>query len=131
MALSWNTRMSMSPLRGRAASNSAFRKTFQSISKPYRYQINNDLIKDEQADEIMARAYAKSVIKNMQVVKKKGGEIELVQGVPSKSGKVLEFNEKNVIALLLTLPEFFKDIQDQAGSIGTFTRESEEDEVKN
>ena len=114
--------------------NTKFKHVFQQVSKPYRHQINNETLEDDVATRILAITYAKTVIKGIAVLKTRGEKEEdnvWVEGVPTEDGKILPYNEVNVIALLVNLPEFFKDLQEISANVGNYRKDLDGEDLKN
>ena len=111
--------------------NTQFKKTFQALAKPHRYQIQNNTMSEDQQDLLLAKAYSKSIIKEVHVKKVTKGKEEWVLGIPTPGGKIIEFNEENLINLLTSLPDFFSDVQDISKNISNFRQDGEEEDLKN
>jgi len=109
-------------------SNANFKKTFVALSKPYRFQIDNGTLSEAVSSEIMAKTYAESIIKNMEVATPEG----FVAGVPSETeGNILPYTKENVVNLLLALPDLFRDLQMMATTASNYKKAEEEEDEKN
>lgn len=90
--------------------NKKFSAVLQAKLKPHRRQIDAKTLEDETATRLMAEAFAEAVIVDWE-------------GVKDEAGNDLPFTKANVVKLLVDLPEFFKNLQDQAGDAANFRAE--------
>ena len=118
-------------IRRAGGSNTQFKKVFQALLKPYKYQVQNETLSEDQSTLLLAKAYAKQVIKEMSVRKEVKGKEVWEIGVPTESGKVIEFNEENVVNLLVSLPDFFDDIQNISKNLSLYRQDEEDEDLKN
>jgi len=98
--------------------NTDFNRSLRARIKPYKKQIEHNLMDNDLAQQILAEVYADSVILNWS-------------GVTDEEGNELEFTRENVIKVLTDLPELFNDIQAQAQELSNFRELEIEDEAKN
>jgi len=99
-------------------SNKKFGSVFAAKLRPYERQMQMGTLEDGIAERLLAEAYAEAVIVGWR-------------GVKNDQGKALAFEKKNVVKLLLDLPELFRDIQEQAQKAANFRRAGIEDAAKN
>lgn len=99
-------------------SNKKFGTVFAAKLRPYERQMQMGTLEDGTAERLLAEAYAEAVIVGWR-------------GVRDANGKLLAFDKKNVVKLMLDLPELFRDIQEQAQKAANFRKELVEDEAKN
>lgn len=120
-------------------SNRKYGKVFKEESKPFKRQIDNDQISDENSDRLVATCYAKAVILGWE---SNDGTEDAPNWVPTftipadkKAGRaedeVLDFNVTNVVRVLLLLPELFADLREQATLASNFRKEDDEADAKN
>lgn len=91
--------------------------------KPVRRAIEAGAMSNDRSQGIMADIYAKTVVLDWETDGKKG--------IEARNGKLLPFSIENVEKTLINLPRLFMDLQEQAGSLGNFRKEEQEEEVKN
>lgn len=114
--------------------NKAFGKQFTERFKPYKRQMDIGSMDDKVATSIMAELYADTIILDMDVLDEtnsKPSEPVYVQGVLDPDGKVLPYEKSNVVAMLIELPELFRDVQEQSNLVSLFRIETKETEIKN
>lgn len=121
-------------------SNKKFKKHFAHKIKPFRSQIENESMDDSVAAEVMAEVYAETVILGWKSIAKdeKGKPMFNADGLPvwvdkmpDRDGNLMEFNTKNCVALLIALPELFRDLQYMASKTANFRKIEEEEDIKN
>jgi hypothetical protein len=98
--------------------NKKFASVFAAKLRPYERQMQMGTLDDGTAERLLAETYAEAVVVGWK-------------GVKDAKGKSLEFDKKACVALLLDLPELFKDIQEQAGRAANFRRAGIEAAAKN
>lgn len=120
--------------------NVKFRKVFEAKSKPYRRQIQANMLADEVATRILAETYAEAVILRVDAKPREGDEDYYddvtedgwVPGhIPTRSGELVEDNEKNRVKLLIELEELFLDLQNMASTAANFRREEDDEDEGN
>jgi len=99
-------------------SNKMFSKVFNAKLKPHRRKHEQGILEDEIKLQILIETYAETVVIGWK-------------GVHDRNNKKMPFSVKNCIKLLTDLPDFFTDLQLQAGSYATFKAEQESIEEKN
>ena len=110
-------------------SNDKFKRVFNQKIKPHRRQIDNEQMKDEQMEELLAEVYAESVILGWESRKDK--DAPWVPTLPDREGKPMEFTPANCKKLLLDLPELFRDLQSQASKAALFRKVEEDADLGN
>lgn len=120
--------------------NQKFKKVFQQKAKPFRRQIDNELMSEEASDRLMAEVYAETVVLKWESLKKDehdeavrdehGNEVWEPVFV-TEDGTRLDFNEKNVVKVLLDLPELFADIKDMAAKASNYRKALSEADAGN
>lgn len=98
--------------------NIQYQKVAEQIFKPYRRQIQHGQIDPQLLDELLAKVYAKSVVKGWE-------------GVEDEKQQPLEFSEANVLKVLTDLPVVFDAIKEVARDYNQFLLEGLEDDAKN
>lgn len=88
-------------------SNIAFQRILAAKLKPLRRQIEMETMADEQARRLLVETYAEAVVLGWE-------------GITDEKGTPLEFTKENAIKVLSDLPDLFRDIQNQAGSLSMF-----------
>lgn len=121
-------------------SNRKFSEVFKEKAQPYRYAIDHGKMSEEDANRIMAEAYAESVIlgwqsvvrdENGDVVRDSKGKPKIQQSIEGKDGKQMKFTVENCTQLLLDLPDLFRDIQQMASDQRNFQKEEEKADAGN
>ena len=108
--------------------NTAFNNYLKQAMKPYRRQVENDMMSDEVAKKVMAEAYAATVILNWRTRKSAS---EVVAGVQQADGTIKPFSKEVVAETLLALPDLFSDLQEQAQKITNFRKADLVGDAKN
>ena len=116
--------------------NIHFSEAYKAKVRPYRHQIDRGTLSKEDDDKIMAELYAETVIKRVEVlvgdsVSAEGAPVIWEPGVPTADGKVLPFSRESVKALLLDLPDMFRDLRECATDANKYLKQAEADDVKN
>jgi hypothetical protein len=116
-------------------SNTNFQRVFRARAKPYRHQIDNELMSDEASEKLMAQVYAETVILRIDTLKKdengepvkdsKGQQVWELNTIPTREGETVPFDVPNTVALLLDLKDLFKDIQVMATKVSNFRKQEE------
>jgi hypothetical protein len=97
--------------------NKNFTKKMDVLTRPVRRAINQGLLDDEQADELLRQGYAEDIVLDWKVRQDDGSYL---QGIESPDGTLLPFSTENVMETLKALPELFSDIREQAGNMTLF-----------
>lgn len=111
--------------------NKKYTQTLEAMARPYRRAIQNGVMDNDLADDILLRVFAQTVVLNWEVLddpKKRTWKV----GIESPDGgKPLPFNEENVVATLRALPDLFLDLQQQAQNVANFREGELEEDSKN
>lgn len=111
--------------------NQRFQKILAAKFKPHRRLMQLDVMDDDLARKLLAESYAEAVILGWDHKVGEGESAKWEPGMIDEEGKVMEFNNENVIKVLLDLPELFRDIQGQCDSAANFQLESRKETAKN
>lgn len=112
--------------------NTRYQKVLDVKTKPYRRQIQTEMIAPEQLDTIMREVYSESVMLGWWTATEYGTENEKrVNTVEDAQGNPMEFNAKNIIKLFTALPDLFSDVQIQAQKVSLFRKQQIEADAKN
>jgi hypothetical protein len=98
--------------------NSKFSRRLAVLTKPHRRAIQTDTIDRKVADEILATAYAETVLIGWE-------------GVSGEDGNELAFSKENAIKLFTDLPDLFKQIRETAEDMTLFREELAEGDAGN
>lgn len=104
--------------------NTKFQRVLERKLKPYRRQIQAETMENELAERLLREAYAETVIIGWENV---DGE----DGVVGRSGESLPYTVQHCFELMTALPDLFKDLQAQAGSMALYRAEVLEADAKN
>ena len=99
-------------------SNTKFLKTMESVMKPYRRQLQHNLVDPDVFTGLLAEVFAKSVVLSWA-------------NVDDSDGNELACTPDNVQKMLIELPELFADLQEVAGNAAAFRREALDNDAKN
>lgn len=108
--------------------NTAYAECLKAKVRPYRYQIEKGTLSDAEDSRITAEVYAETIIQDAQILKEDGS---WEQGLPTADGDVIPFTKAEVAKLLLSLPDMFRDLRQQASDSQKYLIEAEESDVKN
>ncbi len=108
--------------------NKKFGKLLIARMKPYRRQLDTDTMDEEVSAAILRGVYADAIVLGFDV-KNEDGTYEV--GIPAEDGSVKPFTRENLIKIFEDLPEFFRDVQDQANRVSLFRAAELEADVKN
>lgn len=114
--------------------NRSFGKLLNERLKPHKRQMDAENMDDDVANDIMIECYVDTIIKDMEVKDAVNSTKETpvyTKGILDATGNVIPYNRDNTIALFKNLPELFRDVQSQAGSVALFRATVREAEVKN
>jgi hypothetical protein len=109
-------------------SNIEYAERLKAKIRPLRNQIERDTLPKAEDDRITAEVYAETVIKDVQVLTSEGS---WERGLPTEDGKVVPLTREGLVALLLELPDLFRDLRVQANDAVKFTKEQETADAKN
>ncbi len=106
-------------VRRAGGSNKRFQKAIERFSRKYKRQIDLGILREEVAERELVNAYADTIVIGGEVVGKDGKKINL------------KGNKAAVVTLFKDLPDLFRDVRDQCGSIEAFRILDREEEAKN
>lgn len=81
--------------------NSAFQKTLEAKMKPYRRQLQTETMDNKTGERLLREVYAQSVVLGWE-------------NVDDENDQAMTFSVENCIRLFETLPDLFKDVQEQS-----------------
>lgn len=114
-------------------SNQKFNAIIERIGKEHQRAIANDLLGAERSRQIMIDAYAQAVILNWET--NIGTETEPVWKVgiePENEGdELLPFNEANVKATFIEMPDLFRECVEVASGLQFFRESLLDNKIKN
>ncbi len=99
-------------------SNVRYSKVLEHKIKPYRRQLQNETLDSNIQDRILREVYAETVILGWE-------------NMEDKENNDLSFSRENVLFLLADLPDWFKDVQEQANKFALFRLEDLKEDAKN
>lgn len=105
-------------VRRAGGSNKAYQKRLEKFARKYRRQIELGVLSEEVANRELVQIFADTVVLGGEVIGKDGKKISLS-------------NRQNVVKLFTELPDLFRDVRDQTGSIEAFRVLEREDDAKN
>lgn len=109
-------------------SNRAYSERLSKKMKPYRRQIEMDVLPSGVADRIVAEAYAETVIIDTYIIddgKKIYGKMYTL------AGEVITKTKEDIVAVFLATTELFRDVQEQCNKISLFRKETLDADIKN
>lgn len=98
--------------------NRAFEKLIEAKVKPFRRQIQNDIMETALQEKIILEVYANTIILGWE-------------NVEDENGQPLEFSVPACIKLLTDLPDLFRDIQEQSQRASLFRQDLRSADSKN
>lgn len=105
--------------RRAGGANKPYQKAMERFARKYRRQIDLGILREDVAERELIRVYADTIIIDGEVVGKDEKKIKL------------KGNKKAVVDLFTALPDLFRDVRDQTGSIEAFRVIDREDDAKN
>lgn len=126
-------------------SNTKFQKILDTLTKPYKRQLEAESLPEAKGAEIMRLAFTRAIILGWEVaVDADGVPIEAEEDLPTDweertfkpglhapDGSLIAYNEENVVAALKALPDLFIDIRQQSGRAALFREDIREAEAGN
>ena len=97
--------------------NSAYKKTFQKITKPYQKAIRRGVLSDEIADKLLIEAMAKNIVLGWRGM--------------TEDKDVVPYSVENCIRILTEYPDLKDQINEIANEMESFKMEDDEDIEKN
>lgn len=111
--------------------NKKFHKVREAKAQKVHRQIENKLLSNEAAEDILRQVYAESVILDWAVLVDEDKDEWKTGTMENIEGELVPCNPENVLALLRDLPELWKDIKEQAESVSLFRKAEMEEQGKN
>ena len=105
--------------RRAGGANKPYQKSMERFARKYRRQIDLGILREDVAERELIRVYADTIIIDGEVVGKDEKKIKLKN------------NKDAVVRLFKELPDLFRDVRDQTGSIEAFRVIDREDDAKN
>lgn len=99
-------------------SNQKFANILQAKTRPYKFQIDNELIDQKVGQKLMYEAFAEAVVLGWE-------------GVCDRNGQPIPFTKENCVKLFEDLPDLFHDLREQATKLANFRQQSLEEAAKN
>jgi len=99
-------------------SNSAYLKLMEAALKPYRRQLQNDLMDNGTIEKVLREVYAKTIVLGWE-------------NIEDAEGKPLEFTVEHCVKLFTDLPDLFTDVRSQAEKSALFRAEIMANDAKN
>ena len=90
-------------------SNAAFGRMFQQLIRPYRRQMDKNMLDPEIGDDILRRVYSETIVKDWE-------------GFYDENKEPVPYSPAAAQALFKQLPELFADIQTLSGEYATFQK---------
>lgn len=109
-------------------SNDQYRSVFERESKPVATALELGQLPEKEARQLLYRVFARAVVKNWQF--REDGALLTGFGRDAK-GEVVEFNEKNLIALFTKRHELFLQIKRDAETRELYQSRVQEEVAKN
>jgi hypothetical protein len=107
-------------------SNKAFATRFTALSKPFRRQIQAEMVDESTAQEILYRVYAECVVRGWRGITQ--DDIDPKATNPTEP---LPYSVENCVALFKALPDLANDVVAQAGKLAMFRQVSNEADAGN
>jgi len=107
--------------------NDRFAKALEQKYRPYRTQIDNDTMDEKVASDLLAEAFAETIILGWK------GVSSLDIGLTEEGEDVYEvnFSKEYCTMMFINLPEHFKDVRTQTMKFTNFRKAEMEQDVKN
>lgn len=126
-------------------SNIKFQKTLDTLTKPYKRQLEAESLPEAKGQEIMRLAFARAVILDWEVaVDEDGKPIQTEEDLPSdwegrtfkrglhtRDGGIADYSEEAIVQALKDLPDLFIDIRSQTGRAALYKEDVREAEAGN
>ncbi len=106
-------------VRRAGGSNKKFQKAIERFSRKYKRQIDLGILREEVAERELINAYADTIVIGGELVDRDGKKVNL------------KGNKAAVVKFFKDLPDLFRDVRDQCGSIEAFRVIEREEEAKN
>lgn len=102
-----------------------YRRVMKAVFRPYERQVRTDTMPEDLAKQKLAEVFAKAIVLDWWCAEWGEGTMW------GPDRERLDFNEKNVIKLLIAVPRMFDMVQDEAQRAENFRKQEEEAAVKN
>lgn len=87
--------------------NRAYMQTAEAVMRPYRRQIQLDMLAPEKSEELMMTIFARSVMRGWE-------------GITDDEGEPLPFTVENCVDLFTKFPDLFADVREVANRIALY-----------
>jgi hypothetical protein len=108
--------------------NKKFERIVTARMKPFRRQLEADLMDNEVAKGILIEAYADAVILGWETRNKEGN---FVIGIQDEKGIIQPYSRDNIIKAFMDLPDLFADVQEQSRKVSLFRSVELGEDLKN
>lgn len=98
--------------------NTQFQKRVEALTKPYRRQIQTEIIGNDMVTKLLRQAYAETVVLGWE-------------NIEGPDGEEMQFSVENCVKLFTDLPDLFTDVQEQAQRAALFRAELREADAGN
>lgn len=105
-------------IRRAGRSNSKYSKALEAATRPYRRQIELGTMSEDKAEKIFKGVFVDTVIIGWE-------------NIQDNKGVNIPFTKENAMDVFEKLPEWYADLQKQAGDLSNFRSDAMEDEAKN
>lgn len=109
--------------------NTLYLKTFKNVMKRWGKK-NYEGVSEKESQMIMAEIFSKSIIKEWEIKNEKGAWESGIMILEKGKEKKAEPTPENIAKCLVALPDLFTKLQEWAGEIKTFQKETEEDQLQ-
>lgn len=110
--------------RRAGGANKPYQKGMEKFARKYRRQIDLGILREDVAERELVKVYSETVVID--------GEIVVSRDKDGKEKRVkLKGNREAVVKLFTDLPDLFKDVRDQTGSLEAFRVIDREEDSKN
>lgn len=104
--------------------NSKYAKSAESVMRPFRRLIEQELLPDDKAKTLLYTIFAESIVLAWEGVRAKPAK-------KGERGELIPFTIENCVQLFMNLPELFADIQSFASAGKNFKADDVEGDAKN
>jgi len=108
-------------------SNQAFNAAMERFNTEHGRAIKNNLLSNDKALELMANAYADTVVLDWQTKV----DDKWQQGIEQPDGSIAPFNRENVVRILIDVPDLFMELQAIASNHQLYLQSILDSAVKN
>jgi len=113
--------------------NQRYEKILTANAKPYRRAIQAELISPDKAQEILMATYAEAIVQKWEtLITQDDGMGDFKEGILLEGMEGLQpVNIANIVKLFKTLPELFREVQEEANKLSNYQTYEREEDVKN